>query len=49
VLDDSVLDSIDALAAPGVDIAPLEGAAYTPPAITRVELRRRPLALRAVA
>lgn len=42
VLDDDVLDRIDQIVPPGADIAPLEGSAYTPPAITQVELRRRP-------
>jgi aryl-alcohol dehydrogenase-like predicted oxidoreductase len=49
VLTDEVLDQIDQIVPPGVDIAPLEGAAYIPPAITEVELRRRPQSKRAVA
>ena len=41
-LDDPTLDQIDEIAAPGADIASLEGAAYVPPAIRQVQLRRRP-------
>jgi len=48
-LDDALLDRIDAIVPPGADIAPLEGSAYTPPAIKTVELRRRPVAERAAA
>ena len=48
-LDDALLDRIDEIAPPGADIAPLEGSAYTPPAIKSVELRRRPAAERAAA
>ncbi|MEE3504374.1 aldo/keto reductase [Acidiphilium acidophilum] len=40
-LDDDVLDCIDAIVPPGVDVAPLEGAAYAPPAISNSALRRR--------
>jgi aryl-alcohol dehydrogenase-like predicted oxidoreductase len=40
-LDDGLLDRIDEIVPPGVDIAPLEGSAYVPPAIARLELRRR--------
>ena len=40
VLDDALLDRIDEIVPPGVDVAPLEGAAYSPPAIVQVELRR---------
>jgi len=47
-LSDEVLDQIDQIVPPGVDVAPLEGSAYTPPAITQVGLRRRSLAERAV-
>jgi len=32
VLDDATLDAIDAIVPPGTDVAPLEGAAYVPPA-----------------
>jgi aryl-alcohol dehydrogenase (NADP+) len=49
VLDDEVLDRIDQIVPPGVDVAPLEGSAYSPPAITQVELRRRPASDRMVA
>ena len=46
-LDDAVLDRIDEIVPPGVDIAPLEGSAYQSPAIANVALRRRPLSERA--
>lgn len=42
VLDDELLDRIDEIVPPGVDVAPLEGAGYSPPAITQTALRRRP-------
>lgn len=48
-LDDALLDRIDAIVPPGADVAPLEGSAYTPPAIQKLELRRRPLIERAAA
>jgi aryl-alcohol dehydrogenase (NADP+) len=47
-LSDEILDQIDKIAPPGADIAPLEGAAYTPPAISQLALRRRPISDRAV-
>jgi hypothetical protein len=40
VLDDELLDRIDEIVPPGVDVAPLEGAAYSPPSITQASLRR---------
>lgn len=49
LLDDALLDRIDAIVPPGTDIAPLERAAYVPPAIERAALRRRPAAERAAA
>jgi len=49
VLSDDLLDAIDAIVPPGVDVAPLEGAAYQPPAIAQAGLRRRPVAERAAA
>jgi aryl-alcohol dehydrogenase (NADP+) len=49
VLDDELLDRIDEIVPPGVDVAPLEGAAYSPPAITEAALRRRPAAERTAA
>jgi aryl-alcohol dehydrogenase-like predicted oxidoreductase len=49
VLTDEILDRIDAIVPPGVDVAPLEGAAHVPPAITQAALRRRPVAERAAA
>jgi aryl-alcohol dehydrogenase-like predicted oxidoreductase len=48
VLEDQVLDAIDAIVPPGVDIGPV-GAAYDPPALTDVALRRRPNVERAAA
>ena len=48
-LSDDILDRIDEIVPPGVDVAPLETAAYLPPAIARASLRRRPIADRAVA
>ncbi len=48
-LDDELLGRIDEIVPPGVDVAPLEGAAYSPPAITQASLRRRPTAERAAA
>jgi aryl-alcohol dehydrogenase-like predicted oxidoreductase len=47
-LDDDVLDRIDQIVPPGIDVAP-NGAAYNPPAILEAELRRRPDAERAAA
>ena len=40
-LTDDVLDRIDQIAPPGIDIG-VNGAAYVPPAILRADLRRRP-------
>jgi hypothetical protein len=42
VLDDDVLDRIDAIVPPGTDIGRLD-MAYDPPAVTRPRLRRRPV------
>ncbi len=47
VLDDELLDRIDEIVPPGVDVAPLEGAAYLPPSIAQKALRRRPITERA--
>jgi aryl-alcohol dehydrogenase-like predicted oxidoreductase len=47
-LDDEVLDRIDEIAPPGTDAAPND-VAYTPPAVTTVSLRRRPVAERSAA
>ncbi len=49
VLDDALLDRIDAIVPPGTDMAPLEGAAYVPPSLVQASLRRRPVAERAAA
>src|ERR1700704_5215802 len=47
-LDDEVLDRIDQIAPPGTDAGPND-VAYTPPAISSVSLRRRPVAERSAA
>jgi aryl-alcohol dehydrogenase-like predicted oxidoreductase len=47
-LDDEVLDRIDQIAPPGTDAGP-NPVAYTPPAISRVDLRRRSTAERPAA
>ena len=49
VLNDELLDRIDEIVPPGVDVAPLEGAAYTPPSIAQASVRRRPVVERAAA
>lgn len=49
VLNDELLDRIDQIVPPGVDVAPLEGAAYVPPAITQASQRRRLIVERAAA
>ena len=49
VLDDELLDRIDEIVPPGVDVAPLEGAAYSPPPIMLATLRRRRMNERAAA
>lgn len=49
VLSDEVLDRIDEIVPPGVDVAPLDRAAYVPPSIAVTALRRRPLTERAPA
>jgi len=49
VVNDELLDRIDEIVPPGVDVAPLEGAAYLPPSITQASLRRRPIVERAAA
>lgn len=47
-LSDELLDRIDQIVPPGVDVAPLERAAYVPPSIVQTSLRRRALTVRAV-
>jgi aryl-alcohol dehydrogenase-like predicted oxidoreductase len=47
-LDDEVLDQIDEIAPPGTDAGPND-VAHTPPAISSVRLRRRPVAERSAA
>jgi aryl-alcohol dehydrogenase-like predicted oxidoreductase len=49
MLDDALLDRIDEIVPPGVDVAPLEGAAYSPPSLAQPTLRRRPIPERAAA
>jgi len=49
VLNDELLDRIDVIVPPGTDVAPLEGAAYIPPSLEQILLRRRPPAERAAA
>jgi aryl-alcohol dehydrogenase-like predicted oxidoreductase len=44
-LDDEILDRIDEIAPPGTDAGPND-VAYTPPAISHVNRRRRPVAER---
>lgn len=48
-LSDEVLDRIDEIVPPGVDIAPLEGAAYVPLALATPQLRRRDAGNRSAA
>ena len=45
----ALLDRIDEIVPPCVDVAPLEGAGYSPPAIVQVELRRLRATERAAA
>jgi hypothetical protein len=40
VLDDDILDAIDEVVPPGVDLSPLD-VSYVPPALTEPDLRRR--------
>ena len=47
-LDDEILDQIDEIAPPGTDAGPND-VAYTPPAISSVSLRRRPVTERSAA
>ncbi|MGK5739983.1 aldo/keto reductase [Micromonospora sp. URMC 103] len=47
-LDDEILDRIDEIAPPGTDAGPNQ-AVYTPPAVSDVRLRRRPIAERSAA
>jgi aryl-alcohol dehydrogenase-like predicted oxidoreductase len=49
VLDDALLDRIDEIVPPGIDVAPLETAAYSPPSIAQASLRRRDISERAAA
>ena len=48
VLSDDALDLIDEIVPPGTDIGTLDQA-YSPPAIQKTELRRRPLSERSAA
>src|SRR6202051_1822116 len=47
-LNDEILDKIDQIVPPGIDVAP-NAAAYNPPVILKAGLRRRPVAERAAA
>lgn len=47
-LSDEILDQIDKIAPPGLDIAPLDVSGYTPPSILNVSSRRRSLSERSV-
>jgi diketogulonate reductase-like aldo/keto reductase len=47
-LTDEILDQIDEIVPPGTDVGTLD-MAYTPPAIQRPDLRRRPVSERAAA
>ncbi|MFJ8790591.1 aldo/keto reductase [Streptomyces sp. NPDC102462] len=47
-LGDDILDTIDTIVPPGTDIGPLD-VSYTPPSLTRTDLRRRPAHERAAA
>ena len=48
-LSDELLDQIDAIVPPGTDVAPLDGAAYVPPSLQQLSMRRRPVAERKAA
>jgi aryl-alcohol dehydrogenase-like predicted oxidoreductase len=48
MLDDEILDRIDEIAPPGTDAGPNQ-ASYIPPALSRVDLRRRPAPERSAA
>jgi aryl-alcohol dehydrogenase-like predicted oxidoreductase len=48
VLDDDLLDRIDEIVPPGIDISPID-VSYVPPAIAVPDLRRRPATARAAA
>jgi aryl-alcohol dehydrogenase-like predicted oxidoreductase len=48
ILSDDVLDRIDEIVPPGTDVGELDQA-YVPPAVSRTQLRRRPLAERSAA
>jgi hypothetical protein len=48
VLSDDALDRIDEIVPPGTDVGTLDQA-YVPPAIQKIELRRRPPGSRSAA
>jgi aryl-alcohol dehydrogenase-like predicted oxidoreductase len=48
VLSDEILDRIDKIVPPGVDIGPLQ-ASYNPPSVIQADLRRRPTSSRSAA
>ena len=49
VLSDEVLDQIDQIVPPGMDIGVPDVANYVPPSLSQVSLRRRPMSERAAA
>lgn len=49
VLGDDILDRIDEIVPPGTEAGALDQQAYVPPAIQRIELRRRPVTERSAA
>ncbi|MCX5493682.1 aldo/keto reductase [Kaistia dalseonensis] len=49
VLSDDILDRIDEIVPPGVDVAPLERAAYVPPSLAQRSLRRLAIVERSAA
>jgi hypothetical protein len=48
-LTDDILDRIDEIVPPGTDVGAPDQSAYLPPALQRLDLRRRPAAERAAA
>ena len=48
-LSDEILDRIDEIVQPGIDVAAPNQSAYLPPALQRSDLRRRPVNARAAA
>jgi len=46
---DDILDRIDEIVSPGLDVAPPEDAACAPPSVAQAAVRRRPVVARAAA